>query len=196
MADNYFGSTSLLVSSSYLYDTLKNFKEIHVDTKVDAETGKGLSTNDLTDELKNSYDTAVANAHTHENKTVLDGITDVDITNWNSKADGDHTHDDYVSDISVTGDGNAITSIDISGNTITANKESTFLTAHPTITLGTDTTITDTPEFGDSFTAISGITRDENGHVTQIETKTITLPSAPTATLSFETTDLDLTSLT
>lgn len=133
MADNYTGNTSLIVSSSYLYDTLQNFKTTHVDTKV--------------------------------------------------------------GNVSVTGDGNAITSIEVSGNTMTATKETTFLTAHPTITMGEDTTATATPDFGESFTAISGITKDENGHVTQIETKTVTLPTAPTVSLSFETEALDLTQL-
>ena len=133
MADNYSGNSSLLVSSSYLYDTLQNFKTTHVDTKV--------------------------------------------------------------GNVSVTGTGNAITSIELSGNTMTATKGSTFLTAHPTITMGTDTTTTATPAFGESFTAISGLTKDANGHVTKIETKTITLPLAPTVTLSFETESLDLTVL-
>jgi hypothetical protein len=43
--------------------------------KVDKITGKGLSTNDLTNTLKTNYDTAYANTHTHSNKSVLDAIT-------------------------------------------------------------------------------------------------------------------------
>jgi len=45
--------------------------------KVDKISGKGLSTNDLTDELKIGYDTAVSEAHTHSNETALDNISGV-----------------------------------------------------------------------------------------------------------------------
>ena len=40
-------------------------------------------TNDLTDELKSSYDDAVTAKHTHDNKTVLDGITAEKVEAWN-----------------------------------------------------------------------------------------------------------------
>ena len=43
--------------------------------KVDKEAGKGLSTNDLTNELKAGYDGAVTDSHTHTNKSVLDNAT-------------------------------------------------------------------------------------------------------------------------
>ena len=44
-------------------------------------------TNDLTDELKSSYDGAVAAKHTHDNKSVLDGITSDKVTAWNTVND-------------------------------------------------------------------------------------------------------------
>lgn len=79
--------------------------------KVDKETGKGLSTNDLTNDLKSNYDAAytdkhthsnkglldsynqtnadltdaVTQKHTHTNKDVLDGITSDKVSSWNSK---------------------------------------------------------------------------------------------------------------
>lgn len=43
--------------------------------KVDKVEGKGLSTNDLTDDLKMQYDEAVVDKHTHINKQILDEIT-------------------------------------------------------------------------------------------------------------------------
>lgn len=52
-----------------------------------------------------------------------------------------------------------------------------YLTAHPGITMGTDTTSTASPSHGGTFTAIDSITKDANGHVTKVNTKTITLPS-------------------
>ena len=53
----------------------------------------------------------------------------------------------------------------------------TISSAHPTISTTTDTTSTASPAFGGTFTAIDGVTRDSNGHVTTLNTKTITLPS-------------------
>lgn len=83
-----------------------------LNTKVVKETGKGLSSNDFTDEdkeklnkvtannhthsnkaLLDSYTQteenlakAISNSHTHTNKTVLDGITSDDIKAWNNLA--------------------------------------------------------------------------------------------------------------
>ena len=37
------------------------------------------------DLLETTEDIAASNSHTHSNKTVLDGITSTDITNWNNK---------------------------------------------------------------------------------------------------------------
>ena len=46
-------------------------------------------TNDLTDELKQSYDDAVEKKHTHLNKSVLDEITQDKIESWNNKSEFD-----------------------------------------------------------------------------------------------------------
>lgn len=54
--------------------------------KVDKETGKGLSTNDFTNTYKNNVDSNTSARHTHSNKSVLDGISSTDITNWNNKS--------------------------------------------------------------------------------------------------------------
>lgn len=109
-----------------------------------------------------------------------------------SKAASTHTHSNYASTITTTGSGNAITAISQSGNTITATKGATFLTAHPTITMQTASTSAASPAHGKTFTAIDNITKDGNGHVTQINTKTITLPgetnlSTATATTAAST---------
>ena len=42
-------------------------------------------TNDLTDELKSSYDEAVTNSHVHSNKSVIDAITDEKVASWDNK---------------------------------------------------------------------------------------------------------------
>lgn len=53
--------------------------------KVTKENGKGLSTNDFTDEYKSLINTTGENSHTHNNKSVLDGLTQTVINN-------SHTH--------------------------------------------------------------------------------------------------------
>lgn len=48
------------------------------------ETGKGLSTNDFTDEHLNRVNQAYGDSHSHANYDVLDSITQRDINIWNS----------------------------------------------------------------------------------------------------------------
>lgn len=86
------------------------------------------------------------------------------------------SYDDYT--LTVTGNGNAITSISKTGRSITATKGLTFLTDHPTISKSSDTTSTQSVEHEGSFTVVDNITRDSNGHVTKVNTKTVTLPSS------------------
>ena len=49
--------------------------------------------------------------------------------------------------------------------------------SHQTITTDTDTTSAESPAHSGTFTCIDSVTRDSNGHVTKVNTKTITLPS-------------------
>lgn len=67
--------------------------------KVDKVTGKGLSTNDLTNDLKTSYDSAAANSHTHSNKTTLDAITSSVKTSYDNAVTkiNNHFTDEYIS---------------------------------------------------------------------------------------------------
>ena len=60
--------------------------------KVDKISGKGLSTNDLTNTLKSNYDTAYNNSHTHSNKSTLDSITSTKVSNWDNASTNSHTH--------------------------------------------------------------------------------------------------------
>ena len=65
-------------SNKSVLDGITNVKVNSWDNKVDSVAGKGLSANDLTDELKNSYDEAVNEAHTHTNKEVIDKFSEQD----------------------------------------------------------------------------------------------------------------------
>jgi hypothetical protein len=67
-----------------------------------------------------------------------------------------------------------IASRDSEGNVIST----TYLKAHPTISLSTDTTSTSAPGYSGTFTVVDGVTRDSNGHVLTINTKTVTMPTA------------------
>lgn len=62
------------------------------------------------------------------------------------------------------------------GDIVTHNA-SEFLTSHPSITLSTNTTSTASPAHGGTFTCIDSVTQDTNGHITKVNTKTVTLPS-------------------
>lgn len=83
--------------------------------------------------------------------------------------------------VKTSGAGNAITGISANGKTLTLTKGSTFLTSHPTIAKSTDSTDSLSAVFGGKLSVIDSITRDSNGHVTKINTKSVTLPSAPTS---------------
>lgn len=113
---------------------------------------------------------------THYPNELLADFTNKKLSLYN--ADGGNTIDFYSElESSTSGTGNAVTCIEVKGRKITITKGSTFLTAHPVISKSTDSTSTAHPALGESFTAIDGVTRDTNGHVTKINTKTITLPS-------------------
>ena len=49
--------------------------------------------------------------------------------------------------------------------------------SHQSITVSTDTTSTASPAHSGTFTCVDSVTRDSNGHVTAINTKTVTLPT-------------------
>ena len=81
--------TSDLTNDSGFIDTT-----YHDSTKVDVVSGKGLSTNDFTDAYKDDVVANTTARHSHSNKTVLDGISSNDITNWNNKSDFSGSYND------------------------------------------------------------------------------------------------------
>ena len=70
-----------------------------------------------------------------------------------------------------------------------ATKGQSFLTAHPTISKSTDTTSTQSVAHQGSFTVVDSVTRDSNGHVTKINTKTVSLQNPQSLTVGSKTYD-------
>ena len=63
------------VSPSGLSHYDEKIKEV-IDNRVEKVDGKGLSTNDLTNELKTKYDDAVTKSHEHKNKDIVDKLSE------------------------------------------------------------------------------------------------------------------------
>lgn len=100
----------------------------------------------------------------------------------------------YNGTVDSTGSGNAITGLTISDGQVHVTKGSTFLTEHPTIPTSSDTTTTPAQlGYGGTFTAITGVTRDSNGHVTTLNTATYTLPATDNTDTKVTATSLALT---
>lgn len=82
-----------------------------------------------------------------------------------------------------TANASSAKSLDIvAGSNVTVTADATnakisIASSHPTITKSTDTTSTVSPGHGGTFTVVDSITRETNGHVTKINTKTVTLPA-------------------
>lgn len=64
-----------------------------LNSKVSKVEGKGLSTNDFTNEEKGKLSSLINYVHPNDEETRH--VTDVQISNWNSKAEGNHIHNNY-----------------------------------------------------------------------------------------------------
>ena len=111
--------------------------------------------------------------------------------------DDSHSHSNYVNQnafstvkvgsTSVSADTATDTLTLTAGNNVTitpdaTNDKITISSNHPTISKSTDTTSSTSPSAGGTFTTVDSVTRDTNGHVTKVNTKTVTLPSTSVAT--------------
>lgn len=114
---------------------------------------------------------------TSGNKHLPSGGQQGDILAWQSDGTGKWETMPSITKGTTTGGGNAITDLSFNGHEVNITKGTTFLTEHPPITLDTDTTSAASPAHGGTFTAVSDVHRDDNGHVINIDVKTVTLPS-------------------
>ena len=77
------------------YTTADKNSVATIGNKVDKVTGKGLSTNDLTNSLKSDYDDAVLKSHEHINKSILDATTASYTTEDKEKLDNTASNTEY-----------------------------------------------------------------------------------------------------
>lgn len=153
--------------------------------------GKGLSTNDFTNEYKSKVDNTSTNLSSHvANTSNPHSVTASQV------GLGNVTNNKQVKGLSSgTTAGHVVTwgadgySVQDSGFTLKKSvpADAVFtdtVYTHPTITAG-ETTPTGTLTHGGTFSALSAITVNNNGHVTGYATKTFTLPSE--TSLSLET---------
>ena len=88
---------------------------------------------------------------------------------------------DHVHPVQTSVSGNAGTAtklaskVTIDGVEFDGSANITLPAKHPDITLSTDSTSTATASAGTTFTAIDSITKDGDGHVTKVNTKTVTV---------------------
>ena len=116
-------------------------------------------------EEHNMYDEYIWTGVAYE----LFGTVEIDLSN-------------YVNAVNVTGTGNAVTGYSKSGNTLTLQKNSSFLTQHPSVTKSSST-YAQSPAAGTSIEVVDSVETDTYGHLTSFRKKTVTLPnSVQTAT--------------
>lgn len=145
----------------------------------------------ITSTERTNWNDANSKKHTHGNKTVLDNTTasytSEEKTKLSGIATGAEVNQNAFSNVVV---GSTTISADsktdnltlVAGSNVTitpdaTNDKITISSSHPTISKSTNTTSTASPNPGGTFTAIDSVKTDSNGHVTTVNTKTVTLPS-------------------
>ncbi len=115
-----------------------------------------------------------------EDKAKLDGIATGAEVNQNTFSNI------AVDSTTISADEKSDTVTFISGDNVTLTPDTdtdkvTISSSHPPVTHSTDTTSAASPDAGRTFTTIDSISRDANGHVTKVNTKTVTLPNTSVA---------------
>lgn len=132
--------------------------------KVTVVSGKGLSTEDYTSAEKTKLSGIATGAEVNQNafSNVVVGKTTV-------------AADSKTDTLTLISGSNVTLTPDATNDTITIAATDTVYT-HPSATRN-NTTSTASPAHGKTFTAIDSITTNGTGHVTAVNTKTVTLPA-------------------
>lgn len=147
----------------------------------------------ITSTERTNWNDANSKKHTHGNKTVLDNTTasytSEEKTKLSGIATGAEVNQNAFSNVvvgstTIAADSKTDTLTLTAGSNVTitpdaTNDKITISSSHSTISKSTDTTSTASPSAGQSFTTVDSVTRDDNGHVTKINTKTVTLQTTP-----------------
>ena len=149
-------------------------------------TGGTITTLPAAASSNNGYVYKVITAGTYASQSAAVGDTFISNgSSWILIPSGDDVEDTW-RNIKVNGTellGNGISSGAVNfknGSNVTitgSGNDVTIASAHPTITTDTDTSDSSTLSASGTFTAITSVTRDTNGHVTKVNTKTYTLPA-------------------
>lgn len=169
--------SDVISGASESFDTLKEIDEWiqeHQDLydalvrtiagKVDKVDGKGLSTNDLSNDLKSNYDTAYN--HSQQGHAPADAERNIIVS---IKKNG----------VVISPDANRAVDISVPTKVSQLANDKEYLTEHPSIsaTENTAKTIDNSTKNSTSFTFISDLLRDSNQHVISLEKTTITIPN-------------------
>ena len=143
----------------------------------------------VTSAIQTQLDGKAASSHTHAASEVS-GLSTVATSGSYNDLSNKPTIDSALSSTSTNAVQNKVINTALSGKAASSHthtksqitdfptKTSQFTNdSHQTITVGTDTTSTASPAHSGTFTCIDSVTRDSNGHVTAVNTKTVTLPA-------------------
>lgn len=142
-----------------------------IGNKVDKVSGKGLSTNDYTTTEKNKLSGIASGAEVNQNafSTITVGTTAI-------------AADSKTDTFTIVAGDNVTLTPDTTNDKMTISAKDTVYT-HPTYTARTGVpTANQTPAFGGTF-SVSQPVSDSTGHITAVNSRTITIPNA-TATTS------------
>lgn len=148
--------------------------------KVTVVSGKGLSTEDYTSAEKTKLSGIATGAEVNQNafSNVVVGKTTV-------------AADSKTDTLTLISGSNVTLTPDATNDTITIAATDTVYT-HPSVTKN-NTTSTASPAHGKTFTAIDSITTNGTGHVTAVNTKTVTLPADAVTSVNNKTGAVSLT---
>jgi len=144
-------------------ENLVQFWENLKNLLVFVEEDRGLSTNDLTDDLKTEYDDAYDHSQsTHAPSSAQVNVLEQVDVNGNTL----YIHPDKTVDIEMP---TKVSDL--------INDEG-YLTEHPEITKSVDTTSSITTGDADQFSFVCAVDKDEFGHIISLKVKTVKLPES------------------
>lgn len=170
--DSALSSTSTNPVQNKIINTKFDSIQANINSKVDAVDGKGLSTNDYTTTEKNKLSGIDEGAEVNQNafSNIVVGSTTV-------------AADSKTDTLTLVAGTNVTLTPDATNDKITITSKDTVYT-HPSYTARTGVpTANQTPAFGGTFNMSQPVS-DATGHITAINSRTVTIPSTEATTSS------------